>query len=383
MNHPFRRLAALLLAAAFLTPAALAADKHGDEAFREIAETPEANGCFSTQGMAAGASYVYSIQVNGDDSLSVVHRVDPVTGQADLMKYEDTRRTYFRNLRHANGIDVHTIDGVEYLFAASAEKLVMFRIDDDHLYQVGEYDITYNGSPFSPSGLSVYKVDRAKIRFLFRSGYTVSLGEIARGAEDGEIPVSVKCNLDVTRIPLDGEETDLSDFLNQGFCYRNNILYIVIAGCAKTETMHQSAILGYNISDAKGRVQPEPELVFFIGSDRYRALFEIEDCDLLPDGRMVFNANRRLSDYDTNHDGVMMLDVAPFSAEPAPDTTAAPETSAAPVSDAEEPAAETAPTESDPPASAAGLPAPLLAAIIGGALGGVAAVLLLLRKKRP
>ncbi len=382
MNHTLRRFTAFLLTAALLTPAALAADKHGDEAFREIAETPEANGCYSTQGLAAGASYVYSVQINGDDSLCVIHRVDPATGKTDLMKYEDTRRTYFRNLSHANGIDVHTIDGVEYLFVAAASRLVMFRIDDDHLYQVGEYDITYNGSAFGPSGLSVYKVDRAKIRFLFRSGYTVSLGEIARGAEEGEIPVSVKCNLDVTRIPLDGEETDLTDFLNQGFCYRNNILYIVIAGCSQTETMHQSAILGYNISNAKGRVQPEPDLIFFIGSDRYHALFEMEDCDLLPDGRMVFNANRRLSDYDTNHDGVMLLDVAPFSAEPAPDTTAAPETADAPASGAADTAAETAPPETDPPAAAAGLSVPLLAAIIGGALGVAAAVLLLLRKKR-
>ena len=321
MKKTGKRIAACLLALALLSPAAVfgilppEAKPLGDEAYTNVAFTSEANGCYSTQGLGAGEKYLYSVQAGDDDMLSIVHRVDPATGEDVLMRYNNSRRTYFRDFRHANDVDVLTLDGTEYLLVIADTKLLMLQIDGDSMSNYGAFDITYNGNPFNPSSLAVYRISAKKVMLLFRHANTLSLGVFDRGATSGTIPVSIAGTIDTAHVPVAGQIVDFDDFTRQGFGYKNGVVFLSLAGCFDDTMLSLSVILCYDVSKFTTDMKPIADMVYFIDSKKYAALFELEGCAVMPDGRLYVNANRRVSSYSTNHDGIMRINDLIFGGE--------------------------------------------------------------------
>ena len=70
-------ICALLLLTPLLLPGtAAAADILYDDAYTQIAPTlHQSNGCTSTQGFAAGNTYLYSVMIKGDNTNAVIHRI--------------------------------------------------------------------------------------------------------------------------------------------------------------------------------------------------------------------------------------------------------------------------------------------------------------------
>ena len=315
MKHSIKKFSALLLCAATLAssglmaPPAQAADILYDDDFETIAKVGEANSCYSAQGFAAGDTYLYAAQIGDDDARAVIHRVERDTGDRELMEHGETGMSYFTNLGHCNDMDWAVIDGVEYLYVLAEAKVVVFRIEDTKLHPHAEYDLKYNGKAFGASAMAIYKINKSRITFLFKSGYTVSMGAVSATADKGSISVSIRCYIDVSRVKLDGKVRDFTSFTNQGMGYKDGYLFVPITGNDDEETQSHSLILTYDMSQAKGsnKIQPVDEMTFYVISEEYAGLFEIEDCGISSDGRLYFNNNGRVSSRDTKHDGVHVL----------------------------------------------------------------------------
>ena len=315
MKHSIKKFSALLLCAAVLAssglmaPPAQAADILYDDDFETIAKVGEANSCYSAQGFAAGDAYLYAAQIGDDDARAVIHRVERDTGDRELMEHGETGMSYFTNLGHCNDMDWAVIDGVEYLYVLAEAKVVVFRIEDTKLHPHAEYDLKYNGRSFDPSAMAIYKINKSRITFLFKSGYTVSMGAVSATVDKGSISVSIRCYIDVSRVKLDGKVRDFTSFTNQGMGYKDGYLFVPITGNDDEETQSHSLILTYDMSQAKGsnKIQPVDEMTFYVISEEYAGLFEIEDCGISSDGRLYFNNNGRVSSRDTKHDGVHVL----------------------------------------------------------------------------
>lgn len=280
-----------------------------DNAFTTIARTHATDGCSSTQGMAVCGDYIYSIQIKSDNSKCIMHRVHRFTGECCLMTDSTTGSTVFTNLRHANAMDFKVLDGKNCLFVSVSDKVIVWEIDDTVLRPYAEFSILYNGKPFITSAMNVYKIDDDKITFIFKWGRTLSTGSVPRGVTTGVMEATILCQLDASRVPLNGEEVNFSSFINQGLCCEGDIVLIPITGNHKDETINQAIILGYDISRANGAntLQPEPNLVFHMICEEYPGLFEVEDCDIADDGKMYFNANRWLEKWGADYDGVLVM----------------------------------------------------------------------------
>ena len=321
MKDIVKRLIGCLLAAVLAVPAASfgasppQAKRMGDEVYKNVAYTYEANSCYSMQGMGVGEKYVYAIQIGDDNALAVVHRVEQATGKECLMRYGNTKRTVFRNFLHANDAEAVTIDGVEYLLVIADTKLIMMRVEDDALFEYGEFDITYNGRAYDPSGVAVIGTDGGKIRLLFKWVFNLTVGEIDRGATSGRIAVSPYGTLDLTKVPFDGRKIDFSPFIRQGCGYKNGVLFFPVMGYDEATMNAQSAIICFDVRNPSSGMQPIDGMTYYIESDAFSALFEIEDCGIGGDGRLYFNANRRVTSRDSNRDGVMVMRDLLFSGE--------------------------------------------------------------------
>ena len=323
MKPTMKKLTAFLLsllvlipAAAFaLTPLEAAELAYGDEIFTNVANTVDLNGCYSMQGMGVGEKYAYLISLATDNVRAIVSRVELATGETVSMRYKDTKRTYFTGFGHANGADVLTLDDQDYLMVSAGTKVVMLEIRDDSLYPYGEFDLTYNGSPFGASSLAVYKVTAKKFMLLFKWGNTISNGVFDRGATSGTVPVSAMCTLDVSQVPVNGKKVDFSSFVRQGFGYRNDVIFLPLSGTEDVKTLSMSAVICYDIRRASGTVQPIPDMVYFIKSSKYASLIEAEDCGVGGDGRLYFNANRQVNNNGKDNDGLMRINDLFFSGE--------------------------------------------------------------------
>ena len=322
MKHTAKRWTAwivctVMLITTLVIPTAAAAETITDEGWTQIVHTAHRSGCTSTQGMAVGDEYMYSFMIGANNTKAIVHRVRKEDGDADIMRNGDTQETYFTNLGHANDADVAVIDGVEYLFVLASGNdietgnIVVFEVDGKELYQRAQYTLHYNGGNFNPVGFAVYKVDKKNITFLFKwSHKTISTGKIARNKTEGNIHVTIKCYLDSTAVEVNGKKRDFTGFANQGIDVCGDIVFASYAGCYEVETVYQSLILGFDLSQVKKGIptlKPREDLIFYLESSEYPRCFEIEDCGVSSDGKMYFNTNGWKSLSDTNHDGVFVL----------------------------------------------------------------------------
>ena len=280
-----------------------------DDGFDTVAKLGESNACYSSQGMAAGDNFLYAVQIGDDDARAVIHRVDRRTGGRELMELGDTGKTVFTNLGHCNGMDLAVIDGVEYLYTASEGKVVAFRIDGNKLYPHAEYELVSGGSAFTPSAVVVYKLTDTRITFLFKSGRTLYMGSASLAASQAKIAISSYCTIDVTRVAVNGKVQNYSSFVNQGMGFKDGFLFVPITGNDDDATVSHSLILTYDMNQARSgsKLQPVENKTYYVISDKYSALFEVEDCAIAGDGRMYFNTNSRVTNRDTKHDGVFVL----------------------------------------------------------------------------
>lgn len=303
-------LLAATLCGAFLLPAeADAAETLYDEGFETVCKVGEARGCYSAQGMAVGDDYLYFVQIGDNDSRAVVHRIEIESGDRDLMTHSETGNDYFENFDHSNDLDWMVVDGVEYLCVLASPKLLLFQINDTELIPYAEYDLKYNGSSFGPGGMAIEGISGNRVSYLFKWGRTISYARMPITKKEGSLNVVIKCTLDVSQVTVDGEKQDFTDFVNQGMGYAGGYVFMPITGNHQDETINHSLILAYDISKAKSgvTVQPDESKSFYVISEEYPALFEIEDCGVSDDGRLYFNTNSRRSNSNTKHDGAFVL----------------------------------------------------------------------------
>ena len=303
-------LLAATLCGAFLLPAeADAAETLYDDGFETVCKVGEARSCYSAQGMAVGDKYLYFVQIGDNDSRAVVHRIEIESGERDLMTHSETGNDYFENFDHSNDLDWMVVDGVEYLCVLASPKLLLFQINDTELIPYAEYDLKYSGSSFSPGGMAIEGVSGNRVSYLFKWGKTISQAKVSLKYTKGSINVTIKCTLDVSRVTVDGKTQNFNHFVNQGMGYSDGYIFMPITGNHQDETINHSLILGYDIRNVKNgaTVQPDESRSFYVISEEYPALFEIEDCGVSADGRLYFNTNSRRTNRDTKHDGAFVL----------------------------------------------------------------------------
>ena len=305
----FLLCALVLMTSLFIPGLAQSTDILYDDSFDTVCKLGESNSCYSTQGFAAGKEYLYSAQIGNNDARAVIYRIDPKTGAKTLMKDSTTEKTYFTNLKHANDMDILEINGQEYLCVLTSAEIVVLQIDGTYLRPYGAYKLMYNGSSFGPGSFAVHKVDDKKITFLFKWQTTISSGTIPLRATSGNISVGIKGYTDVTKVLINGEKRDFSKYTRQGIFCRDDTLFIVITGNHQASTINESLILGYDLRKCTGSnyLQPESDQIFYLISEEYPALFEVEDGAITDDGKMYFNTNSRLTSSNTKHDGVFVL----------------------------------------------------------------------------
>ncbi len=318
MKKPFLRFLALLLcvvslSAAAAFPSSAALKQYNDSDLTEIAKLPESSGCYSSQGMAVGEKYIYAAQVGGDNSIATITRVDRESGKTVKMRDSATGRGYFECLGHANDMDVVTVDGVEYLTVLTyGGGVVVLEVQDTALKLHGEYVTKRGSNTVSPGSLSVKSVEGSVITFLCRQGYDLHYATLDLDADTDEIKLVPKYSLNPTTPVINGKTYNFSGWLGQGIGVVGDMVLVIITGNHVVETINHSIILGYDLSRATSYRLTTPDLVFYIVSDNYYGLFEIEDCDVAPDGKIYFNTNGRRYINGSSDDGVYSFDAYTF-----------------------------------------------------------------------
>lgn len=316
-NKSIRTTSALLLAVLFLAvvmickPTVANARNYG--VYSDVATVYDQGSCPSMQGMSVHGNYVYACKINGDTETSaVVARVNKDTGSTSYLVNSSTGSMYFTDFGHGNDIEVETIGGVTTLFVPTSKSgsgsLVRYAINGTSATKVGSYTMTYNGSNIGGGAIRVMHYDNENITFLFKSGDTCFTGTLPINQTSGTLAMSYLCKLDYSSCYVNGIYKDTSNYSLQGMGYHDFKLYLPLSGHTVSGHENISIILVYDLEGASGTIKPDPDLTFCITSSYYGALFEVESCEISPkDNRMYFSANRRITNSNTNHDGVSYI----------------------------------------------------------------------------
>lgn len=315
MRIPIRCLSLLLIIALLLTfiiPVIPATDVQAASysGYATLASIYDQGDCPSAQGFAVHGDYLYSAKVNTTTETSaVIARVHRTSGSTVYLTNSATGTKYFTNLGHANDLSVATIVGLTTMFVTTAQKgsstIVRYVFNGSTAVKVASYGATYNGSDISFGGIHVVHSDSENIVLLLKSGTGFYLGTVGVNQTSGTMEVTKLFNINITDVSINGQSKDLSTFLNQGFAYHDYRIYVPMTG---NSLVNVSTIVVYDIQGASGTIKNDPNTSIWIESTSYPALFEIESCGISPkDGKLYFNTNRRVTDSDTNHDGVHYL----------------------------------------------------------------------------
>ena len=284
-------------------------DFYGD--YTDVSKIPDYGSCPSMQGLAVGSQKLYSVKINSTNTSAVIYMTDKDSGSSVKLYNKDNSSYYFTNLGHANDMDVWGIDGYSHLFVINDSKIIRLKRDGNNLSQYGTYTLTYNGSTMEASAIAIKSVSNGVITFITKLSMNLYTGTISTTATSGEIALTKLCSISKAKVYIKGEYLDLSSFVNQGMGYHNGNLYVPITG--DDNWLNRSVIMVFNLDDAKGTILPSEAIVFRVTSGAYSALFEIESCDISSgDGKLYFSTNRRVTNSDTNHDGVSSFDTYTF-----------------------------------------------------------------------
>lgn len=265
------------------------------------------NGCGAMEGIAVGSTYLYTVKINGDNTSAFLSMTNRTTGVTTTLTNSATGTYYFDDLHHANDMDVCGIDGYSNLFITTAltgdGSVVRLQREGSTLIKKGSYTLTYNGSEIAAAGLAVTKVSNGTVYLLTKLGKTIYSGSISTTASSGTIELTKEFKFDVSQVYINGVQKDFTGWLNQGFEYYKNKIFVPLSG--DSDNIDSSVILVYDITNASGTIYADPYLSFSITSKTYASKFEIESCGICTgDGMLYFNTNRRKSETDTNYDGV-------------------------------------------------------------------------------
>lgn len=305
-HHPrpalLTRLA--LLVALALAPLAVARAAYYNT-YTTVATLPNAAGCAATQGFDTGSTYAYSAKINGDDTSAILLRTNKSTGATNVMTNGDTGGTSASYLGHANDLVLSSINGDTCMFVATMKtgslSLVKIKYVGSTYYKVGNFTLQRNGANVGMSSIKKIASDSANDYFLFKSGLTFYWGTIPKSSNSGTVALTTAFSINTTSALVNGSTvSDISTYTNQGFGYSvdNDRIFVVLT------KENVSIILCYNnVNSASGTITADPNLSFRITSSAYPNLFEIESCSI-EDGKLWFNANRRINASDTANDCV-------------------------------------------------------------------------------
>lgn len=335
MNKTTKRLiacltmAVLLVTMVYVPPVVNAANEfYGN--YTDVAKIYDYGSCPSMQGLAVGSQMLYTVKIGSSDSLAFISMTDKDTGTTTRMYNADAGSYYFDYLGHANDMDVWGIDGSSNLFIATtnkgAQSVVRLKRSGSNLTKVAQYRLTCNGSEICATALSVMGVSNGQIKLLTKWGMDLYTGTVSTSATSATVEMTKLCTISKSRVYIKGSYLDLSNFVNQGMGYYRDTLFVPITG--DDTCLNRSVIMVFDLSDVAtgSTIYPTEALVFRVTSGAYSALFEIESCDISSgDGKLYFNANRRKTTSDTNHDGVSSIDDYTFERLSLDAPTSAPE----------------------------------------------------------
>lgn len=319
-------LAVLFIGMIYVPMEAQAANEfYGD--YTDAAKIYDYGSCPSMQGLAVGSQMMYTVKIGSNDSLAFISMTDKDTGTTTKLYNSDAGSYYFNYLGHANDMDVWGIDGYSNLFVTTTNEgsnaIVRLKRSGNNLTKVASYSLTYNGQPTCATALAVKSVSNGVITFITKLGMTLYTGSVSTSARSADIQLTKLCSISKSRVYIKGSYLNLSDFVNQGFGYYQDHLFVPITG--DDSQLNRSVIMVFDLRNASGTVYPSEALVFRTTSSYYGALFEIESCDICSgDGKLYFNTNRRRTNSDTNHDGVSYYDGYTFTKLPLDAPTSAP-----------------------------------------------------------
>ena len=332
MNKTLKRLVAcltlvvLLASMVYVAPEAEAVnDFYGD--YTDVAKIYDYGSCPSMQGLAVGSTYMYSVKINSDSTQAFISMTNKDTGTTTKLYNADAGSYYFDYLGHANDMDVWGIDSYSNLFVATtntgSNAIVRLKRSGNNLTKVANYRLTYNGSDIAATALAVKSVSGGVITFITKLGMNLYTGSVSTSATSATIELTQLCTISKSRVYIKGSYVDLSSFVNQGFGYYKDTLYVPVTG--DSDELNRSVIMVYDLSNASGTIYPTEALVFRVTSGTYSALFEIESCDICSgDGKLYFSTNRRKTTSDTNYDGISCFDSYTFETLPVDAPTSAP-----------------------------------------------------------
>ena len=276
MKQYLRRLLALCLCVAIVfgfipTIAPVTkADAAMYTSYTTIARVPTQSPCSGMQGMDVDGTYIYCAKID-DDTTATIARVHKDTGDLTWLTNYSTGTKYFSNLYHANDLTVCTIDGVKTMFVgtggagAGDYSLVRLVFDGTTLKMVGHYNLQYNGTSKYIAGVKVVAVNSTEVTLVLKSGNYVFAGKIPVKSTSGNIAIDYLGKLDFSAVNFNGTVRDLSDYVVQGFGYKDNKLFVPMTANHQDSTSHISTIVCFDIDGVKGgNLKPDPNMSVWI-----------------------------------------------------------------------------------------------------------------------
>ena len=317
-NHLFMTILIAVLLVGMI-PVAYAAVFYGD--YTDSAKVYDYGSCPSMQGLAVGSQMLYTIKINSSETQATISMTDKDSGSTTRLYNADAGSYYFTGFGHANDMAVWGIGGYSHIFVTSTEEgssaITRLKRSGNNLSKVASYSLSYNGTPTCATAFDIMDVSDGKIHFITKLGQTVYTGSVDVNATSADIPLTKLCIISKERVIIKGETLDLSDWVNQGFGYHDNTLFVPISG--PDGELNRSVVCVYNLDNVVpgSTLYPTESVAFRVTSGAYSALFEIESVDICSgDDKLYFNTNRRKTNSDTNHDGVSSFDGYTFSKIP-------------------------------------------------------------------
>ncbi len=307
-RRPALFIASTLLAlVALMIPVSASAAYYGG--YNDVAHIPNAEGCSATQGFAVGSSFCYSVKINDDDTKAIIQRVDMSSGAVALMTNGANGTKYCNYLGHANDMEVTAINGVGTLFVATMKtgslSFVKVQYTGTTYTKVGSYTLRHNGVDRAMSGVKMLGKTASTINFLFKSGAGFFTGSIGLTSNSGVINLTRVFTIDYKYPVVNGQQLNLSDYVFQGFGYRNDRIYVPLTKGNDSVVLTYDNIANHIADGVDNTIGQDTSLTFRVLSGVYANLFEIESLGINPNnGYLYFNVNRRKTSGDSNSDAV-------------------------------------------------------------------------------
>jgi len=275
--------------------------------YSDVAAIKDYGSCGIMQGMAVGSQKLYTAKINSDDTQAFISMTDKDTGDTVKLYNTDAGSYYFTNLGHANDMDVWGFDGKSHLFVATTEKganaIIRLKRDGNNLTKVASYKLTCDGTDINATCIAITGVSNGVVSFITKTGTQLYRGTLSSTAANATVEMTKLCSISKSKVYIKGQWLDLSDYTNQSISYVNGMLYVPI--WADSIQPNRSVIMVFNMDGILegSTIYPSASVVFRVTSSTYSALYEIEGCGVAG-GKLYFNANRRKSASDTNHDAV-------------------------------------------------------------------------------